>query len=349
MYVSDTTIKLKRVREKKKSVLRKWKILHVNTEIHYSEKENVRNANHQNIRVDATSDRKLKYSINSRYPISTDSQLRRSDSMEDHVRLRAFEKGSTRGAKYTKPSLTLYLDASAVRPERRSVKKARASGSLVRARPPGRLIATTAAFRFARETPNGYSALKSRSHRDTLVDLAALRPNVRALSTGNTIEGGLMEIKTPYRIPYVSQMAALDGVSYKHQPSLEPFTCFLPGPPQSPSAKSAASSPRAIINTRGNVGASSHAALRGTEEPAAPRSPNGKNTALMNYETGRKRPGPIPGERAGAGLRARARLISQSESKNSGAVKWTAACTRVAYYRFSDLIFADLPILPALP
>lgn len=31
---------------------------------------------------------------------------------------------------------------------------------------------------------------------------------------GNTIEGGLMEIKTPYRIPYVSQMAALDGVSY---------------------------------------------------------------------------------------------------------------------------------------
>lgn len=30
----------------------------------------------------------------------------------------------------------------------------------------------------------------------------------RALSTGNTIEGGLMEIKTPYRIPYVSQMAA---------------------------------------------------------------------------------------------------------------------------------------------
>jgi len=36
-----------------------------------------------------------------------------------------------------------------------------------------------------------------------------------------------MEIKTPYRIPYVSQMAALDGVSYKHQPSLELFTCFL--------------------------------------------------------------------------------------------------------------------------
>lgn len=38
-----------------------------------------------------------------------------------------------------------------------------------------------------------------------------------------------MEIKTPYRIPYVSQMAALDGVGYKHQPSLEFFTCFLPG------------------------------------------------------------------------------------------------------------------------
>lgn len=56
---------------------------------------------------------------------------------------------------------------------------------------------------------------------------------VRALSTGNTIEGGLMEIKTPYRIPYVSQMAALDGVSYKHQPSLGFFTCFFPdGPPQ---------------------------------------------------------------------------------------------------------------------
>lgn len=74
-----------------------------------------------------------------------------------------------RGAKYTKPSLTLYLDASAVRPERRSVKKARASGSLVRARPPGRLIAS-AAFRFVRETPNGYGALKSRSQRDTRVD-----------------------------------------------------------------------------------------------------------------------------------------------------------------------------------
>ncbi|KYN38721.1 hypothetical protein ALC56_06720 [Trachymyrmex septentrionalis] len=29
-----------------------------------------------------------------------------------------------------------------------------------------------------------------------------------------------------------------------------------------------------------------------------------------------------------AGLRARARLISQSEPKNSGAIKWTAACTR---------------------
>lgn len=75
-----------------------------------------------------------------------------------------------RGAKYTKSSLTLYLDASAVRPERRSVKKARASGSLVRAKPPGRLIACTAAFRFARETLNGYSSLKSRSQRDTLVD-----------------------------------------------------------------------------------------------------------------------------------------------------------------------------------
>lgn len=40
----------------------------------------------------------------------------------------------------------------------------------MRARPPGRLIASTAAFRFARETPNGYTALKSRSQRDTLVD-----------------------------------------------------------------------------------------------------------------------------------------------------------------------------------
>lgn len=54
---------------------------------------------------------------------------------------------------------------------------------------------------------------------------------VRALSAGNTIEGGLMEIKTPYRIPYVSQMAALDGVGYKNQPSLQLFTCFLPGGP----------------------------------------------------------------------------------------------------------------------
>ncbi|KYN14890.1 hypothetical protein ALC57_12902 [Trachymyrmex cornetzi] len=204
-----------------------------------------------------------------------------------------------RSAKYTKPSLTLYLNASAVRPERRSVKKARTSGSLVRARPPGRLIASTAAFRFARETPNGYSALKSRSQRDTLVEcrtvterpkligpkisidrtilmptyqfalrtLFAARRSERALSTGNTIEGGLMEIKTPYRIPYVSQMAALDGVSYKHQPSLELFTCFLPDEPLQPIEKHCFFA-RAIINTRGNVEASSHAALRGTEEPA---------------------------------------------------------------------------------
>lgn len=57
---------------------------------------------------------------------------------------------------------------------------------------------------------------------------------VRALSMGNTIEGGLMEIKTPYRIPYASQMAALDGVGYKHQPSLELFSCFLPGGPPQP-------------------------------------------------------------------------------------------------------------------
>lgn len=37
-----------------------------------------------------------------------------------------------------------------------------------------------------------------------------------------------MEIKTPYRIPYVSQMAALDGVSYRHQPSLEPLRASFP-------------------------------------------------------------------------------------------------------------------------
>jgi len=36
----------------------------------------VRKANHEGIKVDATSDRKLKYSINSRYPISAGSQLR---------------------------------------------------------------------------------------------------------------------------------------------------------------------------------------------------------------------------------------------------------------------------------
>lgn len=45
--------------------------------------------------------------------------------------------------------------------------------------------------------------------------------------SSNTIESGLMEIKTPYRIPHVSQMAALDGVGYKHQPSLGLFTCFF--------------------------------------------------------------------------------------------------------------------------
>ncbi|EGI66171.1 hypothetical protein G5I_05289 [Acromyrmex echinatior] len=258
-------------------------------------------------------------------------------------------------AKYTKPSLTLNLNANAVRPERRSVKKARTSGSLVRARPLGRLIASTAAFRFARETPNGYSALKSRSQRDTLVEcrteterpkligpkisidrtilmpmyqfalrtLFAARRSERALSTGNTIEGGLMEIKTPYRIPYVSQMAALDGVSYKHQPSLELFTCFLlDGPLQS--IEKHCFFARAIINTRGNVEASSYAALR-TEKPAG--RPNGKNTALMNYETDHERRGRYRGECMGAGLRARARLISQSEPKNSGAIKWTAACT----------------------
>ena len=48
------------------------------------------------------------------------------------------------------------------------------------------------------------------------------------MSAGNTIEGGLMEIKTPYRIPYVSQMAALDGVSYRHQPSFGPLRASFP-------------------------------------------------------------------------------------------------------------------------
>ncbi|KYQ50788.1 hypothetical protein ALC60_10112 [Trachymyrmex zeteki] len=219
-----------------------------------------------------------------------------------------------RSAKYTKPSLTLYLNASAVRPERRSVKKARTSGSLVKARPPGRLIASTAAFRFARETPNGYSALKSRSQRDTLIecrteterpkligpkisiDRTILMPTYqfalrtlfaarRTLSTGNTIEGGLMEIKTPYRIPYVSQMAALDGVSYKHQPSLELFTCFLSD---------------------------------------GPLQPIEKHCFFARWDCERR--GRYRGECTGAGLRARARLISQSEPKNSGAIKWAAAC-----------------------
>ncbi|KOX73836.1 hypothetical protein WN51_13914 [Melipona quadrifasciata] len=50
----------------------------------------------------------------------------------------------------------------------------------------------------------------------------------KEVSAGNTIEGGLMEIKTPYRIPYVSQMAALDGVSYRHQPSFGPLRASFP-------------------------------------------------------------------------------------------------------------------------
>ncbi|KYM97458.1 hypothetical protein ALC62_11750, partial [Cyphomyrmex costatus] len=114
-----------------------------------------------------------------------------------------------------------------------------------------------------------------------------------------------------------------------HQPSLELFMCFLPdGGPLQPIDEKPCFLARAIINTRGNVEASSHAALRGTEEPAAPRSPNGKGTALMNYETDRERRGRYRGERTGAGLRARARLISQSEPKNSGAIKRGEAVLR---------------------
>lgn len=50
----------------------------------------------------------------------------------------------------------------------------------------------------------------------------------RGVRAGNTIEGGLMEIKTPYRIPRVSQMAALDGVGYRPQPSLGPLRASFP-------------------------------------------------------------------------------------------------------------------------
>ncbi|EZA51800.1 hypothetical protein X777_09557 [Ooceraea biroi] len=138
-----------------------------------------------------------------------------------------------------------------------------------------------------------------------------------AMSTGNTIEGGLMEIKTPYRIPYVSQMAALDGVGYKHQPSLGLFMCFflLGGSPRPSKKHHRTLSPQC--------------GLRGTErsrqrdiEPVfrATSESKGKNTALMNYETYSSYIGGYrlySRERAGAELRARARLISQSKPKNS--------------------------------
>lgn len=47
---------------------------------------------------------------------------------------------------------------------------------------------------------------------------------------GNTIEGGLMKIKTPYRIPCVSEMAALvlvTSISHLRSSSCASFSKFL--------------------------------------------------------------------------------------------------------------------------